>query len=254
MDVRQKLLGAFLAAAALAATPVGLVLYADTAAARKAAIAEAKQVARGIADEVSYAAPAGPLIDEPSALAEYLRRLHSLQHRDIAVVGRDLKILGDVVPASVGRRWTEDRHGEVAATIADGTARTFVEKGDDYSDGIQQVVVRMVGPGNAVEGAVVLEFTPLYHRMTAVTSTARRVVFVVGPICVLLILLLGALIARSITRRTEMLTWAVQVVEKGDYSQRVELRGTDEISRLGHAFDGMVERLDSTAREVLTKE
>jgi diguanylate cyclase (GGDEF)-like protein/PAS domain S-box-containing protein len=261
MKVQQKLLGAFLAAAALVAIPTGLVLYSDASAARRAAISEAEEVALGIAREVTYSgsgtaagARPKPFIEDPAALAEYLQHLHDLQHRDIAVIGRDLRIVGDVIPEEIGEIWTEDQHGEVAATIADGRKRTFSETSDDYPDGIQQVVVPIIGPSKAVEGAVVLEFTPLYRQMADVTRTAERVIVVAGPLCVLLVLLLGVLVARSITRRIKTLTRAVIVVRNGNYAERVKLSGDDEIALLGHAFDDMAGRLETAGRDVLAKE
>nr|WP_246606014.1 EAL domain-containing protein [Actinoplanes toevensis] len=67
-------------------------------------------------------------------------------------------------------------------------------------------------------------------------------------------MLLGLIISRSITRRINSLTRAVEVIRDGDYTRRVGMRGTDEISRLGHAFDDMTERLERSAREILAKE
>ncbi|WP_239147042.1 putative bifunctional diguanylate cyclase/phosphodiesterase [Paractinoplanes tereljensis] len=67
-------------------------------------------------------------------------------------------------------------------------------------------------------------------------------------------MLLGWIISRSITRRINSLTRAVEVIRDGDYSRRVGMGGTDEISRLGQAFDDMTERLEVSAREILAKE
>ena len=261
MDVRQKLLGAFLAAAAMVAATGGVVLRADAVSAQQAAIATAEQAAAGIAKDVAYGLPprrigenSTPLFYDPRALASYVQRVHDFQGRDIVVVDKFQTILADAQPDEVGSAFEGDKGGEIAATIADGQPRVFVERSDDSPRPILQVVVPVAGPGKVVKGGVILEYTQIYDQMTAATRTARQLIIASGLICILLVLLLGLVIAGSITKRINSLTQAVQVIRDGDYSRRVALRGRDEIGRLGHAFDDMAERLQLSAREILAKE
>jgi len=261
MNVRRKLLGAFLATAALVAATGGVVLHADRVAARQAAVAEAEQVARGIAKDVAFGLAADtpgeqpkPLMYDKRALTGYLTRLHELQGRDIVVIDQNEIILADAAPDNVGLPFREDDHHQVHDTIADGKPRLFVEVSEDYPQGIQQVAVPLVGPGNAIKGAVVLEYSPLYQQMQAATASARRSIVIAVVICILLVLLLGVVISGSIIKRINSLTRAVQVIRDGDYSGRVALRGRDEISRLGRTFDDMAERLERSAKEILAKE
>jgi diguanylate cyclase (GGDEF)-like protein/PAS domain S-box-containing protein len=260
MDVRQKVLGAFLAAAAMVAATGAIVLRADEESARRAAVAEAEQVARGIAREIAHGlapdvvggAPT-PLVSNQPALVAYLVRLHELQERDIVVVDLDKRVLADAEPTDVDSRYP-DEGNEVGATIADGRPRVFIENVPGEQDDIRQVVVPLTDLAGDTQGAVILEYTPLYDQMMASTADARRAILVSGLLCILLVLLLGMTTARSIIRRIAALTAAVQVVRAGDYSRRVALRGRDEIARLGHAFDDMAERLEASAREILAKE
>jgi diguanylate cyclase (GGDEF)-like protein/PAS domain S-box-containing protein len=261
MNVRHKLLGAFLVAAALVAATGGVVLHADALSAREAAVAAAEQVAIGIAKDVAYGLPTTgidkpgtPLFYNPTALAVYLKRMHDMQDRDIVVVDRYKAILADTVADDVGDTYTEDAGDEITATMADGRARVFVEYSVDSPDPILQVVVPLSGPTSVIKGAVILEYTQLYNEMMAATRTARQLIVTAGLICILLVLLLGLVIAGSITRRINSLTRAVEVIREGDYSRRVALRGRDEIGRLGHAFDDMAEQLERSAREILAKE
>jgi diguanylate cyclase (GGDEF)-like protein/PAS domain S-box-containing protein len=261
MNVRRKLLGAFLAAAAMVAITGGVVLRADRLSARQAAVTEAEQVARGIAKDVGFGLSADtegesttPLLDNKPGLAAYLKRLHDLQDRDIVVVDKNEIILADAEPEEAGRAFAEDDNHQVRDTIADGKLRLFVEHSADFPQGIEQVVVPLTGPGNAIKGAVVLEYTPLYQQMLAATANARRSIVVAVVVCMLLVLLLGLIISGSIIKRINSLTRAVQVIRDGDYSRRVALKGRDEISRLGRTFDDMAERLERSAREILAKE
>jgi diguanylate cyclase (GGDEF)-like protein/PAS domain S-box-containing protein len=260
MDVRQKVLGAFLAAAAMVAATGFIVLRADEEAARRAAIAEAEQVARGIALEIAHGIAPDvvggsdtPLINNQPALVAFLLRQHDLQGRDLVVVDRARQVLADAQPIEVDSTF-DNPGGQVDATIADGQARVFREQSQHQTDGVRQVVVPLNDLAGDTRGAVILEYTQLYDQMMAATGDARRAIIVAGLLCILLVLLLGMTTARSIIRRIGQLTEAVQVLRAGDYSRRVALRGRDEIARLGRAFDDMAERLEASAHEILAKE
>ncbi|MGK5677675.1 EAL domain-containing protein [Actinoplanes sp. URMC 104] len=261
MNVRQKLLGGFFAVAAMVAVTGGIVLHADAETTRRAAVTEAEQVARGIAKDVAFGLAVDtpgeeppPLIDQPIALEAYLQRLHDLQDRDIVVVDTGKRIRADAVPENVGTVFDHDTGNQVGLTIADGRPRVFVEKSVDYPAGIQQVVVPLTGKNDVQLGAIILEYTPLYEQMEAVTGRAERIIVVAGVICIVLVLTLGAVTTESIIRRIRALTRAVESIRDGDYSQRVALGRRDEISRLGDAFNDMAYRLDRSAREILAKE
>ncbi|WP_250007710.1 EAL domain-containing protein [Actinoplanes sp. M2I2] len=261
MNVRQTLLGGFLTVAAMVAVTGGVVLHADAETTSKAAITEAEQVARGIAKDVAFGLAVDTpgetppaLIDQPIALASYLKRLHELQERDVVVVDAQQRILADAIPANVGTVFDHDTGNEVGRTIADGRPRVFVETSADYPDGIRQVVVPVVDGSAVTLGAVILEYTPLYEQMKEATGHAEIIIIVAGVVCILFVLVLGVVTAESITRRIRALTRAVENIRDGDYSQRVAPGRRDEISRLGDAFNDMAVRLDRSAREILAKE
>jgi diguanylate cyclase (GGDEF)-like protein/PAS domain S-box-containing protein len=256
MNVRQKLLGGLLGLLALLVLTGGVVLRAAYESARLAAVTEAEQVARGISKDIvaGVQQDAGSLLDRPEALQSYLRRLHDLQQRDIEVVDTNKIILADVIAEDVGSRLDVDPDNEVGKTIADGKTRTFVETSDDYPQGIKQVVVALVTESGTIRGAVVLEYTPIYDEMMARTHVARTTMIIAGVICIVLVLLLGGVVAESVTRRVRSLTRAVESIGDGNYAERVAAGGRDEISQLGGAFNEMAERLERSAREILAKE
>jgi diguanylate cyclase (GGDEF)-like protein/PAS domain S-box-containing protein len=259
MNVRQKLLVALLGFLALIALTGAVVIRAADEAARLAAVTEAEQVARGIATDIV----AGPglqgdagrsLLDDTGVLQSYLLRLHSVQRRDIEVVDTNKIILADVVPEDVGSRLDVDPDNDVGRTIADGKTREFVEKSADYPDGIKQLVVPLAGDSGPTRGAVILEYSPIYEQMMARTRSARTTMIVAGVICIGLVLLLGLAAAESATRRIRSLTRAVDNIGDGNYAQRVNAGGRDEISQLGVAVNTMAQRLEQSAGEILAKE
>jgi diguanylate cyclase (GGDEF)-like protein/PAS domain S-box-containing protein len=259
MNVRQKLLVGLLGFLALLALTGGVVLRAADEAARLAAVTEAEQVARGIATDIvaglNLQEGAGrSLLEDSGVLQSYLLRLHSVQRRDIEVVDTNKIILADVVPEDVGSRLDVDPDNEVGRTIADGKTREFVEKSVDYPDGIKQLVVPLAGDSGPTRGAVILEYTPIYEQMMARTHSARTTMIVAGVICIGLVLLLGLAAAESATRRIRSLTRAVDNIGDGNYAQRVNAGGRDEISQLGVAVNNMAQRLEQSASEILAKE
>jgi len=83
--------------------------------------------------------------------------------------------------------------------------------------------------------------------IAAQLSKAALVGFVVS-------LAVALLLARSITRPLLSLTRATRALARGDYSQRVQVRGDDEVAQLGHSFNQMareIEQIRQRERDVL---
>ena len=259
MNLRQKLLGGLLGLLALLVLTGGVVLRAADESARLAAVTEAEQVARGIAKDIAAGlqlqGDAGQsLLEDPGKLQLYLLRLHNVQQRDIEVVDSNKIILADVIPEDVGSRLDVDPDNEVGKTIADGKPRSFVEISEDYPDGIKQLAVPLADESGTVRGAVVLEYTPIHEEMIARTRGARMTIVVAVVVCLGLVLVLGLAAAESVTRRVRSLTRAIENIADGNYAERVNSGGRDEISQLGAAFNDMAGRLERSAREILAKE
>ncbi|WIM94628.1 EAL domain-containing protein [Actinoplanes oblitus] len=262
MSVRRKLLAGYLVVACLVAATAATAWLTDMSSARRAAALEAAQVARGIGKDITIGLPVDnpgeitfPLYNSPTSLANYINRLHGSQHRDIVAVDIGKTILGDAVPENVGSVFDHDTGNEVGRTIADGKSRTFVETSADYPAGIKQVVVRMEGAGHQTLGAVILEYTPLYDQMMESARRAQFIILGAATAAFLLVLILGWVLAGSLTRRITALTTAAGVIGTGDYTHRLPGIGpADEIGRLGQAFNAMAEQLDQSAREILAKE
>ncbi|WP_436528032.1 diguanylate cyclase domain-containing protein [Actinoplanes sp. HUAS TT8] len=262
MNVRQKLLGGYLVVALMVAATALIAWYTDQTSARRAAALEAAQVARGIGKDIAFGLPAyhvgeleSPLYYSPTALNNYIKRLHDSQHRSVVAVDYEKYIIGDVDPANVSTKYTHDRGDEVTKTIADGKSRVFVETSAAHPEGIKQVVVPMIGSSHTVLGAVIVEYTPLYQMMMNGARDAQTILFISAGIAFVLVLVLGYLLATSVTRRITKLTTAVGVIRTGDYTHRLPVTGgTDETARLALAFNAMAEQLDRSAREILAKE
>jgi two-component system, NtrC family, sensor kinase len=67
---------------------------------------------------------------------------------------------------------------------------------------------------------------------------------------VALVLLVGFLIDRAVVRRLEVLARAMRDVEEGDLERRVPEAAADEVGRLSHGFNRMLDQLSAADREI----
>lgn len=70
-------------------------------------------------------------------------------------------------------------------------------------------------------------------------SRLRLTLFVLTVVALAVSLLLGHIIARSVSRPVHRLAATAEQIEKGDYSQRVETRQVDEMGQLAASFNRM---------------
>ena len=86
--------------------------------------------------------------------------------------------------------------------------------------------------------------------MSAILERPRATIRALGIIAILLAML-GAVIAwiigRQLARPLVELTGAAETLARGDYSERVTSRGTDEIGRLSRAFNRMAEQVQESS-------
>ncbi len=77
---------------------------------------------------------------------------------------------------------------------------------------------------------------------------------IAGAIALLASAAVATLISRSVTQRLGRVTEAAQEMAKGNYNQRLDLQGEDEVGRLAHAFNVMAKQVggsDQMMRDLL---
>jgi HAMP domain-containing protein len=67
---------------------------------------------------------------------------------------------------------------------------------------------------------------------------------------VALVLLVGFMVDRVVVRRLDVLTRAMRDVEQGDMERRVPVGNPDEVGRLSHGFNRMLDQLSAADREI----
>ena len=102
-------------------------------------------------------------------------------------------------------------------------------------------ILDTVGPNGEVIGAIYIEsnIEKVFEQMNEINR-----IFAVGTVMSLVItIILGILVARTITRPISDMRKQAQAMAKGNFSRKVRVYGTDEIGQLAIAFNHLTNRL-----------
>jgi PAS domain S-box-containing protein len=91
---------------------------------------------------------------------------------------------------------------------------------------------------------------PEQSLLTEIAQMTRNELLFAGVIG-LLALLLGALVAARIVKPVLSLSRATEAIAHGDLTARVQVRGADELQRLGASFNTMAARIEAQATDLL---
>jgi two-component system sensor histidine kinase VicK len=93
----------------------------------------------------------------------------------------------------------------------------------------------------------------LIGSLEPIYSTLREVQYILLTVAVLVIgvtVLLGFILAKTITGPIQEVTLKAAQIAHGDFRQRIKVRSQDEIGRLGEMFNYLSQQLDGTLREI----
>ncbi len=152
----------------------------------------------------------------------------------------------------------------LTSTDREATGKNISRFEWDVSTGNSGIAVREMKTGEGVIRLASLTFTlqdsPKQQwtivktvPMKSVLSVASRTkAYQLGAFLLLLLILslISVVLSDSITKRIKELRSKMKRVEQGDFGVSVHLKGRDEISYMGSAFNKMVERLDHLVRRV----
>lgn len=225
-----------------------IVMQLDTA--ELAAKMEAEHTAYTLAHSGSV-----PAEDRARVLQENIGALNQLYPRDAVVVDVNKRVLADTVQSEIGTVFGHDSQNEVGHTIQDGRLRTFLEKSADYPQGAMQIVIpwreRQDDRESPIIGALVLEYTHIYRMLMEAQRPNLWALIVAGIACIVVATLFGLAVARRIARSIKALESGVRALAAGDYSAAVEVRTTDEMGKLGSAFNQMARDLQTSRDQLL---
>ena len=171
------------------------------------------------------------------------------------------RILENNTAADIGEMWVVDDKGIVVATNDVGQKDTIVGKKNEYSDiddfSMKQYVtlddnnkrvyinvqpIQSPTGDSAVIGALYVK-SDIEQKYTEISNTAL-IFFTASLIAGLISIVVALLVARSITKPIkEMQKQAVRIAQ-GDYSEKVDVQGHDELSQLAETFNKLSDRIE----------
>jgi diguanylate cyclase (GGDEF)-like protein len=251
-SIRIRLTLAFFGVSFLTAVVAAFSIKQQLDLADDAAAIEAEHVA----NTVAYTG-IEDVIRNPVYLRTYVEGLHKVYRRDIVIVDRQKIGIADSDSTETGAVYHDDPNDEVAKTLQDGRTRRFTEAVTAaHPEEVKQVVVPIRGshvvPDGPIVGAVIMEYTPMYHELVALAMAKIRVIGSLGALCIGLALITGIVLARRIAKPLAALTVAAEEIASGKLDTKVDADGPSEIGILGAAFNRMAADLKSSRDRLLS--
>jgi signal transduction histidine kinase len=124
------------------------------------------------------------------------------------------------------------------------TGQFYAPNGDTYLYAAAPVGLVEQGPG------YIVEVTPRKTPSVSLLSELSRGFLVAGIVALLVALVLGIFITRSVTLPLQRIAKATSAIAAGDYEHRVEQRGPPEIKRVATSFNVMIDQVENSQRAI----
>ncbi|GEM_PF-957838 len=204
---------------------------------------EAEQIARHLSVSVAQldkkAGTPDLLFDRPALLQELVEEWARLHKRNIEIVDAHRRIVADVITKDIGTTFTNDEGNEVALTMRDGRARTFVEKSADYPAGIRQMVVPIQVSDGKIVGAMLFDYTTVYQREMRESAARARWFMITGVVVLAIVAGVGWATSRSVTKPLHHLRAAAHRLGRQELDTPISIECADEVGELAVAFEQM---------------
>lgn len=120
------------------------------------------------------------------------------------------------------------------------------ESGWFLTDDSKQMVVYQTVPETSWQIMVLIP----YRDVASSIYTVRNITITIAVIGMIIAAILVYWVSGSITRRIKALQSTIKLTETGKLEQRVEVRGNDEIAYLAKSYNHLLDRIDSTIRDL----
>ncbi|GBE94531.1 sensor histidine kinase [Nostoc cycadae] len=252
MKISHKLVGSFIGFSLLTSVVGAVAIAQNQKIAENLAIAEAEHTANLIAILIAQDIndDGGSIsLENSDRIQAHVILLHNQKKRDIEIINRQKVIVADVVAEDIGSILDHDPNNETQQTMQDGKNRTYLEKSEDYPQGVKLIVAPLVLKGQ-IEGAVILEWSSLYDEAIAQAKPTIIVIGITSLGCVILALLLGWQISSSIAKPLQLVTEVAQQVTQGsNFDLQAPVITKDETGVLAIAFNNLIERVKTLLTE-----
>ena len=186
-------------------------------------------------------------------LQDFVNRIGFQSEREIVVLDADANVVADNRPL---RRRHDDRGHRVLfnAGIPRGPLPppqyfTPITSGDSEVGAVAIAAGRRGGPVYIFPGSHLDEPHDVEPPLTQFTERVNRSLIVAGLVAGVVGIILVLLLSRRILGSIGGLTAAARRLGGGDLSSRVNVKGSDEIAELGHAFNNMADAVEDSERQ-----
>ena len=174
-----------------------------------------------------------------SEVAEIVTDLSTDDLTNVIVVNSQSRIIGtNSNLVQVGQRMARDI---VQQVLSFGMSKDGYYVHQDTDEHVYVRVDPVINNSGVIVGAIYLESSleSLYDQLDEINK-----IFLQGALLAITIsAIIGVLVARTITKPIQEMTKQAQVMAKGDFTQKVNVYGKDEIGQLSEAFNDLNSRL-----------
>jgi two-component system phosphate regulon sensor histidine kinase PhoR len=164
----------------------------------------------------------------------------------VTLIAKDGTVLGDTEHDPL----TMENHAmrpEVAAALSSGTGQS-IRYSATLHESMLYVAVPIIEQGQVMGVARIA--LPLTTVQSSINSSVAIVVSVIAIVAIMVVVA-AALIASLITRPVRQITEAAEGIAAGKLDQQISVRTSDEIGRLGRAFNEMSLNLKTTMATIM---
>jgi len=167
---------------------------------------------------------------------------------EIFIIKKDFEIIATNNPGFNGENAIDELEDVL---IVEGFKGQIVEKDKISRDPTQDATKNLVFPiirNEKVEGVLYLRdnLTDIYETL----NKSKRILTQATFLALAITVLLGYLIAKSVTEPINDVTKKAAHMAKGDFDQRAEIKSDDEIGKLAEMFNYLTEKLKTTLGEI----
>jgi len=153
--------------------------------------------------------------------------------------------------ASGGDLVTYPIYDEVIARALAGQREISSDDAGDYKRNYKSIAIPIISPNNELQGAIYMiadmsEVNESLENIKSILTTAT-----IWALCVTV--LLGTLLAKTITGPIKEVTTKAEMLAKGDFGQIIPVKSDDEIGQLTEMFNFLTIRLKDTLDEMYSE-
>ena len=180
-------------------------------------------------------------LDEPdqASVGEVLRLLNISGFERTVVVDTQ----GKVLYYTYGSSAPENEEKDLNTALSGKTVFRSRYDGDSFLSSYAIPISRQ----GAITGAVCLLERDVMR--AGIILDVQSQIRIISAVIVLTVLALAVIFSSVILRRIHELSSSMRIVAAGDYSHRLQVSGSDELTDLGNEFNTLTQRLDATERE-----